>query len=405
MTNDLTPRVLYTAFDVVPSPKGASTHITHFVRGLVGAGYAVDLVTPGDGVLPAHDAYEGTQITRIAPSPGGDANFLGRAVAFGAAVVAHVAAAPPYDVVHYRSIWGGLQAAQAKTQHRYRTVFEVNGLPSVELKYHYPGLRDRPEGLALLTKIREQELATLALSDAVVCPSDVTRAFLTSLGVPRSRITVIPNGVSPKEFFPTPLPPAAGRVPVILYIGTLADWQGLEMLVAALPAVLAVQPVHLRIVGRGRSRQRKVLARQIRKMGLEAHVSVEPAVPHHCVPELLAASDVCVAPLALNDRNVTQGCCPIKVIESMAAGRPLVAANLPVVRELAREDVDALLFAPGDSADLARQILRVLADRDLAERLASNAATRAQTEFTWHAAQKRLIRVYERLGGWRMVDG
>jgi glycosyltransferase involved in cell wall biosynthesis len=186
-------------------------------------------------------------------------------------------------------------------------------------------------------------------------------------------------------------------VPVILYIGTLADWQGLEMLVAALPAVLAAQPVHLRIVGRGRSRQRKVLARQIRKMGLEAHVSVEPAVPHHCVPELLAASDVCVAPLALNDRNVTQGCCPIKVIESMAAGRPLVAANLPVVRELAREDVDALLFAPGDSADLARQILRVLTDRELAERLAANAATRAHMEFTWHAAQKRLIRVYERV--------
>jgi glycosyltransferase involved in cell wall biosynthesis len=64
---------------------------------------------------------------------------------------------------------------------------------------------------------------------------------------------------------------------------------------------------------------------------------------------------VCVAPLALNDRNVTQGCCPIKVIEYMSCARPIVAANLPVVRELVREDIDALLFAPDDAA-IGRQI-------------------------------------------------
>ena len=69
------------------------------------------------------------------------------------------------------------------------------------------------------------------------------------------------------------------------------------------------------------------------------------------MPALLAEADACVAPLALNDRNVTQGCCPIKVLECMAAGRPLVAANLPVVRELAREDQDALLFAPNEPGE------------------------------------------------------
>jgi len=385
------PRVLYTAFDIVPSPKGASTHIMHFLRGLVNADYDVHLITPGDGVLPAEDEVEGAQVTRIA----GDlhANFLSRAVAFGQAVMAHVAAASTYAVAHYRSIWSGLSLAQAKARCGYKTLFEVNGLPSVELKYHYPGLRDSD----LLTKIREQEMATLMLSDAMVCPSDVTRSYLVSLGVPRGRITVIPNGVSPKDFAPTPLPDLDNRAPVLMYLGTLADWQGLEALIAAMPKVLAKQPVKLRIIGRGRSRQRKQLAKHIRKLGVEEHVSIEPAVEHHAVPALIAQADVCVAPLALNDRNVTQGCCPIKVIEYMAAGRPLVAANLPVVRELAREEVDALLFAPDDVDDLARQILRVLTDRSLAERLAASAAERARTKFTWHEAQKKLVRVYERL--------
>lgn len=383
--------ILYTAFDVAPSPKGASTHIMHFIRGLVNCGYAVHLITPNDGRLPAEDVFEGARVTRVASDPA--ANYLERALAFGEAVLAHVAAAPPYDVAHYRSLWGGLGLAQHKARYGYRTLYEVNGLPSVELKYHYPGLRDSP----LLEKIREQELAALALSDAVVCPADVTRAYLASLGVPRARITVIPNGVSPQEFAPTPLPADDGHVPVLLYIGTLADWQGLDLLVEALPEVLAARPVRLRIVGLGRSRQRKLLAKQIRKLGLAEHVSVEPPVPHHQVPALIAEADVCVAPLTLNDRNVTQGCCPIKVIEYMACGRPLVAANLPVVRELAREDTDALLFAPGDAHDLAQKLLRALADRPLAERLAASAAARARSRFTWHEAQKRLARVYEKV--------
>ncbi len=244
-----------------------------------------------------------------------------------------------------------------------RHCIEVNGLPSVELKYHYPGLKESAAGLALLAKIREQELATLAASDAIVCPSAVTRAFLISLGVDARRITVIPNGVSLRDFAPTPWPVRGDEPPVLLYIGTLADWQGLTVLIDAVAQVIQVRPVRLRIVGRGRSRQRKQLAKQIRKAGLEPYVSVEAAVPHHLVPGLIAQADLCVAPLAYNDRNVTQGCCPIKVIEYMAAGRALVAANLPVVRELVREDVDGLLFIPDDPADLARQVLRLLEDR------------------------------------------
>ena len=130
---------------------------------------------------------------------------------------------------------------------------------------------------------------------------------------------------------------------------------------------------------------------------LPAAVNVRFAVPHHEMPHVIAAADVCVAPLALNDRNVTQGCCPIKVIEYMSCARPIVAANLPVVRELVREDVDALLFAPDDAEDLARQIGRVLDDVLLAKKLATNAAERARSKLTWHTAQKKLLKVYDKL--------
>lgn len=384
------PRVLYTAFDIVPSPKGASTHILHNIRGLVNGQFDVHLMTPNDGLLPPEDWVEGARLTRIPQDV--TQNFLARAAHFGKSVFAHLALHPDYDVVHYRNIWDGLSVAQNKKKLGYKTVFEVNGLPSIELKYHYPGIDSD-----LLAKIKEQEIATLHLSDAILCPSRVTRDYIASLGLNRKLVSVIPNGVSASDFAPSPLPSREGRIPVLLYIGTLADWQGLGVLVQALPKILEQQAVRLHIVGRGRSRQRKLLMKQIRKLGVEESVVIQPAVPHHEVPALIAQSDICVAPLGLNDRNVTQGACPIKVLEYMASSRPLVVSNMPIVRELVREDVDALLFSPNDSGDLARQVLTLLDDSELSQRLADSATQRALTKFTWHEAQKKLLKVYERL--------
>src|SRR5215213_3910514 len=251
-------RVLYTAFDIVPSPKGASTHILHNIRGLVNSQFDVHLFTPNDGLLPAEDSIEGARVTRISQDL--TKTFLERAIHFGKAVRSHLTLYPGYDVVHYRNIWDGLAVAQNKKRLSYKTLFEVNGLPSIELKYHYPGIDS-----SLLTKIKEQEVATLHLSDVIICPSNVTRDYIASLGLDRRRITVIPNGVSSSDFPPSPLPRREGRVPVLLYIGTLADWQGLNIVIEALPKILEQQNVQLRIVGRGRSRQRKFLSKQIRK--------------------------------------------------------------------------------------------------------------------------------------------
>jgi len=385
-------RVLYSAFDVVPRPKGASIHIQQFLRALVSAGYQVHLVTPNDGTLPTESTLEGARVTRIPTLETG--NYLERATAFGQAVFDLLAKEPPFDFAHYRSVWSGLNMVQAKSKYDYKTIYEVNGLPSIELKYHYPGI----EGSQLLEKIRERELATLAQSDSLVCVSQVTRAFLVSLGVRENRITVIPNGASPKNFPVAQRAFEGERPPTMLYIGTLADWQGLETLLKAMPLIINNHAVRLQIVGRGRSRQRRVLRKQIRKLGLDDYVCVLDPLPHSQIPALIENADICVAPLGLNDRNVVQGCCPIKVLEYMAAGRPQLASNLPVVRELLREGVDGILFWPDDPEDLARGALRLLEDHQLAKCMGDNARRRIEEGFTWHDAGKKLLKLYGKLG-------
>ena len=87
-------------------------------------------------------------------------------------------------MVHYRNIWDGLAVAQNQKRPGYKTLFEVNGLPSIELRYQYPGTNSD-----LLTRIKEQEMATLHLSDGIICLSNVTRDYIASLGLSRKLVT------------------------------------------------------------------------------------------------------------------------------------------------------------------------------------------------------------------------
>ncbi len=131
--------------------------------------------------------------------------------------------------------WFSYRAEQA-IKHSSRS---TDWLP-YELKYHYPSIDSE-----LLAEIKEQELATLQLSEVIACPSRVTRDYLASLGLKGQRIAVIPNRVSPSDFSASSLPSCDGRKPLLLYIGTLANWQGLEALIKVLLKILEQQAVRL----------------------------------------------------------------------------------------------------------------------------------------------------------------
>ena len=219
----------------------------------------------------------------------------------------------------------------------------------------------------------------------------------------RERLTVIPNGMDPALFRASPLP-EPGPTRRLLYVGTLADWQGLLVLLKALPLVRKQVPAELTIVGSGRTRQRRRLSRWVSRLGLTGHVFIEEPVTHGEIPARIAQADVCVAPLGYNERNVTQGCRPLKVIEYMACGRPVVAANLPVIRELLRDGIEGLLFESDSVEELAAQITRLLLEPTLAAKLGAHAARRAHSVLRWDSAQRSLLAVYDRLLGTSLLS-
>ncbi|MHB9133220.1 MAG: glycosyltransferase family 4 protein [Armatimonadota bacterium] len=377
--------VLYICFDPIPSPKGASTHVTYFLRAL-SQRYTVTLMSAGQGSAPAGDTYAGARHLAV---PLTQQNYLDRALEFREAVWDELETTP-YDIVHFRTMWAAVPVAEEKKRQGFRVVAEVNGVESIELKYHYPALRSEPE---LLDKLRRQEQLAFETADILITPSQATRHYLVHRQVPEERIIVIPNGVDTTLFQPVAFP-MEEKPPTLLYIGTLAPWQGLDLLLDALRRALPLHPMRLQILAPESNKWLKPINKLIRKLKVQEHVELLPSVPHDQVPAVIQAADICVAPLAPTERNTVQGCSPVKLFEYMACGKPIIASDLPVVREVLEHGETALLFNMKKSAHLADALVQLAGDHALRKRLGNNALRVVQERFTWQQAQDDLLDAY-----------
>lgn len=384
-------RLAYISFDQVPAPKGASTHIEAFARGLAGAFGRVDLVTVSGNQATAgpNERWPGVMHWEL---PALGASLIERVLCFGGLLTRWLATRH-YDLIHFRSIFEGLPALRCRNGAA--LIFEVNGLPSIELKYRYPGSEDDRQ---LMRKIEMQERACVGAADRIITPSAITRDYLVrARGAKRENISVIPNGADP-NLFCAAQPPLDSRVIRLLYFGTLSPWQGVDL---AVRAVAQVDDAWLRVLGTGSRARQDALAHLAAKLGAADRVALRPPVPQTELAHELAACNIVLAPLLWNDRNVEQGCCPLKVLEGMAAGRPVITSDLPVTRELGRHEEHLLLVKPGSVDAIAAAITRLQSDPLLAVSLGKNARRVVQERFTWPHAVAALTTLYGQIIGRR----
>jgi glycosyltransferase involved in cell wall biosynthesis len=380
------PSVLYCCFDALPSPKGAGTHVRYFVEALAQR-YAVTLVSI-DRNARADNTLFGAR-HRVISLP--QENYLDRAMAYREAIW-DVLEDETFDLVHFRTMWAALPVAEEKARQGFATICEVNAVESIELKYHYPSLRAAPE---LLGKLRKQEALAFFHADALITPSQVTKRYLLRHQVPEERVTVIPNGVDTTRFLP--MQPALSETLTLLYVGTQAPWQGLDILLQALQKVVPHYPLKLQLLCPTSRKWSHPLRKMIRKLGLSDVIEELPPVSHDDVPAVIMTADICVAPLAPTERNLVQGCHPIKLLEYMACGKAIIASDLPVVREILTDDETALLFKVSKPSRLAECLVRLAEDTALRRRLGDRAAVVAGECFTWIQAQEALLACYERV--------
>lgn len=175
---------------------------------------------------------------------------------------------------------------------------------------------------------------------------------------------------------------------VVLYFGGLLRWKGVDVLVDAvrgghLPGAVVV------IAGGMRADVEALRASAGALAAPDGPVRIEGFRPAAEVPRYLAAADVTVVPNRRTPRISSHYTSPLKVFEAMGAGVPMVASDLPSLRDAAGDD-GALFVTPEDPAALGAGVLRVLSEPDLRERLVT-AGTKRAKDATWAARARRIM--------------
>lgn len=378
-------KVLYASFDRVPQPKGAGVHIAQFVRSLASK-YDVTLFTPG----PEPACGEICGAKHIVAECRGD-NYLAEALAFRNAVDNHIEN-NEYRIIHFRGIWEGMPAVKRKIEKKRIAVFEVNGLPSIELKYHFPAVGRNAE---FISRLCSAEAEILIESDVIIVPSNVTKSYLESRGIASWKIHTIHNGVDTDLFTPSSSEPDG--IPTIIYIGTLAPWQGLSHLLEAFRAVLKSHEARLRIVGKHRKEWLNDLRKQSRKLKIAEAVEFVGPIKHSEMPGILHSAHIGVAPFLATERNTKQGFCPIKVLEYMASGLPTAAPEIDSVKELIGHEQEGLLYKPNSMARLRDSLIELITEKAQRRKLGANARKRVEQYFTWSIAGGKILHLYDTL--------
>ncbi len=236
----------------------------------------------------------------------------------------------------------------------------------------YRGYSLESPGKRLIIEVIDRLCVTLA--DRIVVLSLWSKKRLHAMGdVPLAKILVFPSGTDTELF--TPRDPAACRRELNLdpsyyyvgFIGSFLEYQGIDTLIDVAPSILKKIPTtRFLLVGDGP--MRKSWENRARKQGVRDYFLFIGHVPYRQVPAYLGAMDVCVAPHHADTNQAS----PVKLFDYMAAGRPIVASDIEVVREIIGDSRCAVLFNPEDDKHLGFCITSILQNpvwaKDLGEK-------------------------------------
>jgi glycosyltransferase involved in cell wall biosynthesis len=177
----------------------------------------------------------------------------------------------------------------------------------------------------------------------------------------------------------------------LLFVGRLVEKKGLSHLLDAMPRVLRSHP-HARLTIAGFGPLRGELENQARRLGIDGQVSFPGAVPQAELPSLYRRAAMVVAPFVRAASGDQEGL-PVVLMEAIGCGCPIVASDIPGVRDLAGEDNEDTLGPPGDVPALAAAITRLLDDPQRAAALAIARRAACMHRIDWSSVAAAYLRV------------
>jgi len=233
-----------------------------------------------------------------------------------------------------------------------------------------------------------------ATSTETIVVSTPLKDYLESIGVPRGKCIVMANGVDPERFSPRPRNEAllgelgipAGAL-VVGFTGILRPWHGLELLIdAAASMVKRGRRIFLLIVGDGP--YRSSLEGRIAELGISACVRITGRLPHEKVPEYVSLFDVAVSPRA------TFYASPMKVIEYMALGKPVVVPRTANFLDIIDEGVNGITFEDGSAAALEKALVDLSDSPGACKDLGAKSRRKVESRLNWRWNATEVCRLF-----------
>lgn len=212
---------------------------------------------------------------------------------------------------------------------------------------------------------------------------------LVLCGLNSDDILVAPDAVDLSLFYPRPKMEARQLLnwksdrPVVLYCGNFKVWKGVDIVaevVKLLPDVF--------IVMMGATKENDLKRIQQKVSGLP-NVLVKGFTLHEDLPLYLAGADIFLLPNTALDENSRLYTSPLKLFEYMASGRPIVASDLPSLREVLNES-NATFFEPDNPLSLVGSIKKILENPDLAEKKTTQALVESK-KHTWENRARKIL--------------
>jgi glycosyltransferase involved in cell wall biosynthesis len=200
-------------------------------------------------------------------------------------------------------------------------------------------------------------------ADSAIVVSSPLRQIMEESGVRPDKLVVLPNGIN-LENFRRDLDTSELRrrlklegKTVIGFVGWFRNWHGLDKLLQAFHrANLGPRGGRLMLIGDGPEMGN--LQTYVRANGLDEHVVFTGPLAHEQVPAHVSLIDIAVQPAA------NEYCCPMKILEYMGMGKPIVAPRQANIVELIQDGEQGYLFDPGDVAGMASALERMMTDRE-----------------------------------------
>jgi glycogen synthase len=250
-----------------------------------------------------------------------------------------------------------------------------------------------------LTRALETHAIRRAAHVFTICEG--LRADIVARGIDTRKVTVIPNAVDVQNFQLAQAPDATlqarwgltGRT-VVGFIGSFYAYEGLDLLVSALPQIRAQRPeVCLLLVGGGP--QEAALKAQVQALGLGEHVVFTGRVPHAEVNRYYDLIQVLAYPR--HSMRLTELVTPLKPLEAMAQGQLFVASDVGGHRELIEHGRTGWLFKADDQQALASVLLSVLADEASWPAIRRAGRAHVETVRNWRNSVAGYVEPYQTL--------